>query len=189
MSPNRPARLSNRDCFSFMIGFYKNILILPEEFIVDKNSFDVANFSFDLGQETTKTSKRDYIKYSLLNFFMRNESLFIEFQLENKLFEIIELYEQKQIEKEKDIRNRKEEEKEDLMRAIPEEEGKRREIEGLASYHKGTLKECIQNINAMIGPKESNVFLKSSGEEARLVKGLKVSPENVRFLLYLFGKL
>lgn len=164
-----------RECFAFIIEFYKNILILPETFIVHKNTFEVANFSFDLGNQNVKTSKRDYIKNSLLNYFLKNQALLIEYQLDNQLFEIVELYE-----------NRLREEKSEAS-PVPSEKPATDEP-GLGTNHKGTLRECIRGIGLMISDApepskealrkspEANVFLKEAELTGKSARG---SPNNV----------
>lgn len=159
----------------FIVEFYKNILILPETFIVHKSSFEVANFSFDLGNQNIKTSKRDYIKNSLLNYFIKNERLLIDYQFEGHLFEIVELYEN---------RFRQEQTRPNEV----SENEPTKEAPGLGTNHKGTLRECIRGIGLMIADApesekealrkspEANVFLKEAELTGKSVRG---SPNNV----------
>lgn len=183
-----------KDCFLFMIEFYKNILLMPEEFEVDQKTFQVANFSFDLGTNKTKTSKPDYIKYSLLNFFLKNENQFIQFQLENKLFEIIEIYETKQNENLKNIDEKKKEDQNqnqtqkdfDIINELTKSPPLDKDNDKLGSHNKGTLRECLKNINTMIGqPKNSNIFLKSQSQNENNSKmSMNISKDQVNIFFF-----
>jgi hypothetical protein len=106
---------------------------------------------------------------------MKNQGVLIEHHLDNQLFEIVDLYE-----------NRKKQEK----------EGDKDNISEVGNYTRGTLKECIQGIGMMIPDdqekedvkkdKDLNVFFKESEKH----KSAKNSPGNVRsvfnirFLIY-----
>jgi hypothetical protein len=138
--------------------------------------------------QNTKTSKRDYIKHSLLNFLLKRESLLIEYQLEEQLFETIRVYEQK-------LKQEKLKEAESKL--------KKKEITEIENYTKGTLTECLKGINMMIqnqGDKVSkeelkegveqndkddhNIFLKNSGsKDVRSPEVLRSSRNNV-ILIY-----
>ncbi len=80
-----------RICFDFLITFYRNILTLPDEFVVDKNTFNFSNFSFD-NLNSMNTNKYDYIRNQILNFLEERQDILIEFQYEEKLIEIIEIF-------------------------------------------------------------------------------------------------
>ena len=178
------------------MDFFKNILLLPESFMVHRDTFEVANFSFDMRDQNTKTSKEDYVKHSLLNFLLKRENLLIEYQLEDQLFETIRVYEQKlkqgRVEptSSKDPENAPEKDKQVVST---------REAGEIETYTKGTLTECLKGINLMIQnqsvnrdtqrqteesdppkQKDSNVFLKNSdGKEVRSPDALRSSRNNV----------
>jgi hypothetical protein len=124
-----------------------------------------------LGNQNQKTTKKDYIKNSLLNFFLKNQEIIIEFQFENQLFEIIELVENLH-------KSKNDKKKENVDKDLGE----------IGNYTKGTLKECIRGIGMMIPDdtekeyekkeRDSNVFFKDTGK----TKSPKNSPGNVKLL-------
>ena len=146
--------------FDFIFEFFRNVLIQPDEFAVDRSNLQIANFSFDNGHRKVKMKKFQYIRDAILHFLLSQQNYLKEFRLDEDFLEIIELYESKNQEQfgspksDKNIdANAAGEKTPNLIksgRQILKDEVSKQESSDLGIQSKGTLKECLVGINALI---------------------------------------
>lgn len=84
---------------NFIIDFYRDILILPDEFVPNEKTSDLGNFSFDAKEKPT-ISKIEFVKNKILEFIEESQESLIKYKFEKKLQNIIDILQEQEKSKE-----------------------------------------------------------------------------------------